>query len=89
METIVLVMVVPILAPIMMGIAPCRVMTPPATKPTVIDVVVEELWMMLVVNIPMSSPTIGWDVVSIKVSANPFPMSLKEVHISWMERMKR
>jgi hypothetical protein len=43
METNVFVIVVPILAPITIGMAFCRFKTPPATRPTTMDVVVEEL----------------------------------------------
>jgi hypothetical protein len=64
------------------GMAPWRVRTPPATQPTVIDVVVEELWIMLVASIPINSPTIGLEVVSMRVSANPFPIILKEAPIN-------
>jgi hypothetical protein len=43
METRVLVTVVPIFAPIIIGIAFSKFTTPPATKPTTMDVVVDEL----------------------------------------------
>ena len=42
-DTIVLVTVVPIFAPIIMGIAPLKLTAPPLTMPTIIEVVVEEL----------------------------------------------
>jgi hypothetical protein len=88
METMVFVIVVPILAPMMMGIAPGNVSTPPATSPTVIEVVVDELWIILVARMPMRSPTRGLDVVLMRVSAKPFPIILKEDPMSWIERIK-
>ncbi len=40
--------------------------------------VVEELWIRLVATIPISNPAKGLEVISMSVSANPFPNSLKE-----------
>jgi hypothetical protein len=68
---------VPILAPMMMGIAPSMVRAPAATRPTVIEVVVDELCTSVVARMPMKSPTKGLAVRSIRASAKPFPMSLK------------
>jgi len=62
-DTRVLVTVVPILAPMMMGIAFLSVRKPEATRPTVMDVVVEELWIMLVTRIPIRRLANGLDVV--------------------------
>jgi hypothetical protein len=61
-----------------MGMALSRVSAPPATNPTTIEVVVEELCMRLVDTTPIMSPAKGLDVIWIKVSAKPVPNSLKE-----------
>ena len=63
METIMLVTVVPIFAPIIIGIAPVKVTAPPETIPTMIDVVVEELWNKVVAKIPMNREIKGSLVV--------------------------
>ncbi len=55
----VLVTEVPILAPIMMGMAAGISRTPPATIPTTIDVVDDDDWIIEVERIPMKRPTIG------------------------------
>lgn len=56
-ETKTLVTVVPMLAPMMMGIALGMVKLPPATKATTTEVVAEELWTMEVERIPATRPT--------------------------------
>ena len=58
-ETSTLVILVPTLDPIMIGIAACTLKTPPATKTTVREVVVEELCRILVAKIPTKSPIKG------------------------------
>lgn len=73
-DTIVLVMVVPIFAPIMMGIALWRVMEPDATSATTKDVVVELLCNIAVVNNPINSPVNGFEVAIKIVSATLLPM---------------
>jgi hypothetical protein len=73
METIVDVTVVPIFAPITMGTAFSRERIPAATKPTTVQVVVEELCTRLVARIPIKRPTKGLDVLLISRSANPPP----------------
>ena len=71
-ETIVFVTVVPILAPIIMGIAPFKVTAPPETIPTIIDVVVEELWNKVVAKIPINKATNGsLVVVMISLAKSP------------------
>jgi len=60
----VLVIVVPILAPMIIGTAPSSVSDPEATKATVSEVVVELLWIMAVTNNPMNKPVKGFDVAS-------------------------
>lgn len=77
-DTSVLVMVVPIFAPITIGMAVSRVSAPPATNPTTKEVVVDELWIKLVATIPIIKPEKGFDVIVINVSANPCPKDLKE-----------
>ena len=61
----VLVTVVPILAPITIGIALSRLMVPAATIATVKEVVVELLCMIAVVRIPIKKPTNGFEVAKI------------------------
>ncbi len=56
MDTIQLVTVVPILAPIIIPTACCRLMIPAFTKPTTMTVVAELLWMMAVIPVPKSTP---------------------------------
>lgn len=58
----VLVMVVPMLAPMMMGIALSSVMEPDATSATTSAVVVELLWIMAVMSRPMKSAVNGLEV---------------------------
>ena len=57
------VMVVPMFAPITIGTALSKFKAPPATSPTTMDVVVEELWIRLVATIPMSNPAKGLEVI--------------------------
>jgi len=68
-----LVMVVPTLAPIMMGMELCTVMEPEATSATTSDVVVELLWSMAVISRPMKRPLNGLAVASRMVSAMLLP----------------
>jgi hypothetical protein len=56
-------MVVPMFAPITIGTALSKFKAPPATSPTTMDVVVEELWIRLVATIPMSNPAKGLEVI--------------------------
>ena len=57
MDTIQLVTVVPILAPMMMPTAWVRLMMPALTKPTTMTVVAEELWIMAVTAAPTRTPS--------------------------------
>ena len=75
--TIVQVTVVPTFAPIIMGIALVTVMQPDATIPTIIEVVVEELWIILVTSIPIKSPIKGFEVLLIRAAAKFLPSDLK------------
>jgi hypothetical protein len=77
-DTSVLVMVVPIFAPMIIGIDVSSDNAPPATRPTTIDVVVDELCIRLVATIPIINPANGFDVIWINDSAKPLPNSLKE-----------
>ena len=72
-----LVMLVPILAPIIIGMALLIERVPAATKATTIDVVVPELWIILVAKMPMNKPTKGLEVVVIRRWANPSPKPWK------------
>ena len=83
-ETSVFVTLVPMLAPMTIGIAPLTSSAPPATRPTAIEVVVDELWTRLVARMPMKRPTKGLEVVVRSCSANPRPKNLKESPISVM-----
>ena len=87
-ETRVLVTEVPMLAPMMIGIAPSMVSAPAATSPTVIEVVVDELCTRLVARMPTRSPTNGFAVRAISSSANPFPKSLNDRPIRSRPRKK-
>jgi hypothetical protein len=80
-ETRVFVTVVPILAPITIGIALDTFMTPEPTIPTTMEVVVEELWTRLVAKIPINKPTKGLEVVLMRLSAKPSPKHLKATPI--------
>ena len=69
--------VVPIFAPITIGMAHLTERMPEATKATTIDVVVPELWIILVAKIPINKPTKGLDVVVIRRWAKGSPNPLK------------
>jgi hypothetical protein len=58
-------------------------------SPTTIDVVVDELWITEVANIPINKPTTGFDVPAMSVSAKPFPNNFIEVLIRSMLKRKR
>lgn len=68
-----LVIVVPILAPIIMGIALSSVTDPDATSATTRAVVVELLCNIAVMSNPMNRPVNGLDVATRIVSAAFFP----------------
>jgi hypothetical protein len=89
MDTRVAVVVVPIFAPMMMGMASSMERVPDATSPTTIVVVVEELWMMPVATNPRMSPATGSDTVLMSCSANPLPAILKAVLINSILEKKR
>ena len=72
-ETIVLVMVVPMLAPMMMGMAPRKETDPDATNATTIEVVAELLCKIALTNKPMNNPVKGLVVASSIVSAAVLP----------------
>ena len=61
-DTIVLVMVVPTLAPIMIGIPLSSVIDPDATRATTRAVVVELLWIIAVISRPMNNAVNGFEV---------------------------
>ena len=77
-EAIKHVIVVPIFAPIMIGIELDMVIVPAATKPTVIEVVTELDWIIDVASIPINSPVKGFEVELINILANPAPKPLRE-----------
>jgi hypothetical protein len=88
-ETNIFVTDVPMLAPIMMGIALLTFKAPPATKPTTIDVVKEEDWTIDVERIPTNSPIKGLVVVVIRASARPWSSILSDAPISSILNRKR
>jgi hypothetical protein len=71
------------------GIALRIVKEPAATNPTTIEVVVEELWIKLVVRIPINKATKGLLVVRINSWATSLPKILKDVLKREMLRRKR
>lgn len=77
-DTIVLVMVVPMFAPMMMGIALCSVIDPEATSATTSEVVVELLCNIAVIRRPMNKPVKGFEVASKIVSATFLPRCCSE-----------
>ena len=79
------VMVVPMLAPITIGIAFVRDKEPEATTATMSVVVVELLCKIAVASNPMKSPTNGFDVTSKMDFAAPSPSTLKPTLIMWIE----
>ena len=88
-ETSVFVTVVPMFAPIIIGIALETLRPPEPTMPTTIEVVVEELWTMLVASMPIRSPTKGLEVVLTRFSAKSFPKPLKAAPIRPMLSRKK
>ena len=73
---------VPILAPIIMGMALATFNTPPPTNPTTIEVVEEDDCIRDVARVPMNNPTSGLVVVWISVVDIPFPNILRELPIN-------
>lgn len=80
-DTIVLVMVVPTLAPIIIGMALCNEIEPDATKATTSAVVVELLCNMAVTSNPINNPVNGLDVAIKIVSAADVPKCCNEATI--------
>jgi hypothetical protein len=72
------VIVVPILAPIIIGTALDTVNVPAATNPTVIEVVTELDCIIAVASIPMNRPVKGFEVELINTLAKPVPKPLRE-----------
>ena len=67
-DTIVAVIVVPMFAPMIMGIALSSVRAPVATRATTNDVVVELLCSKAVITNPMNNPVKGFEVANKIVS---------------------
>ena len=88
-ETMLLVMVVPTLAPMMIGTALCKVIDPEATNATTSDVVVELLCNIAVISSPMNRPVNGFAVAARIVSATFLPMCCSEEIIKSRENRKR
>jgi len=72
--TNILVIVVPILAPITIGMALLKVIEPVATAVTTIAVVVELLWIIAVMISPANSPMKGLDAALIIDLNELFPI---------------
>jgi hypothetical protein len=89
METIMLVTVVPILAPIIMGIAPPKCNAPLLTIPTIKEVVVDELWKMVVERIPINKAINGLLVVDSIFSAKSPPKCFMAVDNPLIPTRKR
>jgi hypothetical protein len=85
----VLVIVVPTLAPIMIGIALCNVRDPDATSATTTDVVVELLCNIAVISNPMNSPVKGFEVANRIVSVAFLPMCCNDDVIRSKANRKR
>ena len=88
------VIVVPIFAPITIGIAvsnvrPVPVAEPAATRPTMIDVVVDDDWITAVARIPIINPTRGFEVVWKMALAKSAPKSLKAAPKRVIDRINR
>ena len=88
-ETILAVTVVPILAPMIMGMAPFNPREPLLTIPTIRDVVVEELWKRTVARIPIKSATNGSLVVVRTAFAKPPPICLMAEDMPFIPTRKR
>jgi len=83
----VLVTEVPMLAPMIIGMADDVSKTPPATMPTTIQVVDDDDWIIEVDKIPIKKPTIGLLVVWISDLANSLPNIFSEDPIN--SRLKK
>lgn len=84
----VLVIVVPIFAPIIMGTALSSVIEPEATSATTMAVVVELLCIMAVISKPINKPVNGLDVAKIMVSAVVLPRCWSEETIRSIAKRK-
>ena len=82
-------MVVPILAPMIIGTALCKVMDPEATSATTIDVVVELLCNIAVMRSPMNNPINGLEVANKMVSATFLPKCCRDDVIKSRENKNR
>ena len=80
-DTSVFVTVVPIFAPSIIGTALATFRIPEPTIPTIIEVVVDELWTRLVARTPINNPTKGLEVVAIRFLAKSLPNPLNAVPI--------
>ena len=85
----VLVIVVPTFAPIIIGVALCKVIEPEATSATTRDVVVELLWSIAVTSKPINNAVKGLDVACKIVSATFFPMCCRDEVIRSIANKKR
>mmetsp|Transcript_29292 Transcript_29292/g.66409 ORF Transcript_29292/g.66409 Transcript_29292/m.66409 type:complete len:243 (-) Transcript_29292:14-742(-) len=72
METMVLVTEVPMLAPMMTGMAAFTVMVSAPTRPTTIDVLVDDDWTMTVARIPVMRPARGFST-AVNILPAPLP----------------
>ena len=84
----VLVMVVPTLAPMIMGTAPCNEIDPVATSATTIDVVAELLCMIAVNKRPINNPAKGLAVARMMTSVMDLPACCSAAIIRSSEKRK-
>ena len=84
-----LVMVVPILAPMIIGTALGKVIEPEATSATTSDVVVELLCNIAVMRSPMNNPVNGLEVANKMVSATFLPRCCRDEVIKSRENKNR
>ena len=87
-ETRTFVIVVPMFAPITIGMAASMDITPLPASPTINEVVVDELWIILVTRIPVKRPAKGLEYKLISCSAKSLPNSLKEVPVNLIPSRK-
>jgi hypothetical protein len=87
-ETSVFVTVVPMFAPIIIGIAVPKSRVPLAIRATTMEVVALLLWIKEVASMPANNPAMGLDTLPSTRSANGCPMAFTASPIPTIERRK-
>jgi len=77
------------LAPIIIGMAASMERIPPPVRPTIIDVVVDELCIRLVARIPVNKPRKGFEYEPMIFSAKSLPNRWNDVPISLILTRKK